>query len=381
MSESAQRLRAHAQKTLQANLVQSDRGLFLAAGGNQFRTLWVRDFCFSVPGLIAAGFAEVVERQLQLIVSFQREDGALPRGIDVVDPKLRVFLNVVFRLSPQALLGYGGRHLRPEYLGEHGTPAYDSNLLTIRSHFELKSRTSKEALSATQLEKLLDFYQPDDQGLLQQPPYSDWQDSARREGVILHTQLLFLQALRLLGRNSQAKALQGKILSLFLQEETGLFSEQLGTKQVSLETHLLLLNSPLADLGLDQDQLYRRLKAHPLWTQNLIPGIPVYPRHQQVSWSTKIVGLGAYHDQLHWGWLVAEAYKTCLKMQDRKEAERILECYASSALQDPYLAEVYRVKNAKSLERLSQAFYRSEMPFSWTAAKWIEALEPLSDPL
>ena len=41
-----------AKESLEKNIVRLPQGDFLAAGGNQFGSLWTRDFCFSVPALL-----------------------------------------------------------------------------------------------------------------------------------------------------------------------------------------------------------------------------------------------------------------------------------------------------------------------------------------
>ncbi|RYZ97831.1 MAG: hypothetical protein EOP11_21490, partial [Proteobacteria bacterium] len=122
MDSSLVSLKEKALRTIEANLVETEKGLFLTAGGNQFRTLWTRDFCFSVPGLLAAGWRDLVERQLGLILSFA-EFSQLPRGIDPLNPKLRVVWGTAFRFLPPPFANAYAKPLKAEYLGEHGTPA------------------------------------------------------------------------------------------------------------------------------------------------------------------------------------------------------------------------------------------------------------------
>ncbi len=96
-------LRQKAIQTLRKNMIKTPEGLLLAAGGHQFRTLWVRDFCYSVPGLLQMGQADLVEKQIRFIVRYKCEDGLLPRGFDVLSPKLRVLLHTVLRGIPLPL--------------------------------------------------------------------------------------------------------------------------------------------------------------------------------------------------------------------------------------------------------------------------------------
>ena len=86
-----------AQNSLKANIISTSEGPMLAAGHSHFRTLWTRDFCFSVPGLLLIGERDLARRQLELIWKHQRKDGLLPRGIDVMAPQLRVIMSLLKR--------------------------------------------------------------------------------------------------------------------------------------------------------------------------------------------------------------------------------------------------------------------------------------------
>ena len=79
-----------AKQSLEANTVQTASGPITVAGSHQFKTFWVRDFCFAVPGLLALGHHEQVRKQLAIALDHQRADGLIARGFDVINPKLRV---------------------------------------------------------------------------------------------------------------------------------------------------------------------------------------------------------------------------------------------------------------------------------------------------
>ena len=373
--EIKRRLLEKAEATLKANLVLTESGSMLAAGGNQFKSLWVRDFCHSVPGLLAAGHNEVVRNQLETIFKFRNEEEVLPRGLDVVDPKLRVFLNLIIR-GGFKWMGYEDKKLKPEYLGEHKTPAYDSNLLFILAAeaYEAVSGAEKLNFSKEQLKALLRPYKFGEDGCLYQPAYSDWQDSTKREGPVLLTHLLFQKAARFLELDSAEQTAQ-LIQRKFYDAKRGLFRERLDSEQISLDSHFFILKNRLLPEG-QLAMLYRNLKLHPIWTLGPVPGVPVFPAYPstEISWSVRVVGLRHYHDSFIWGWLAAEAYE-CAKLQgDEFESEWILNCFFQSVRRDTFLAEIYSQLNKTALKPVRTLLYRSESPFSWTAAKWIEAL-------
>jgi glycogen debranching enzyme len=363
-----------AKSTLEANIVQTKKGTLLAAGGQQFRSLWVRDFCYSVPGLLRAGHEHLVRNQLQTIFSAKNKQGWLPRGLDVISPKVRVIWNLFISHNPK-FMDYAGRPLNPEYLGEHKTVAFDSNLLFILAHESYEIHTAQKLFSPSELKDLLSVYKFGDDGLLHQPPYSDWQDSAKREGPILLSQLLYSKAARYLSLHDSASKLDSAVMKTFFNKNIGLFHETPKSEQISLDSHLFILKNKLSLKELDFDLLYRNLKNHRLWGQNSVPGVPVshpYPSNE-VSWTLKAIGLKKYHDGMIWGWLVADSYACARLMGDDVEADRILRTYCESIKSDLFLSEIY-TSDGQHLKSYEARIYKSESPFSWTAAKWLEAL-------
>lgn len=355
--------------TIEANLVQTRDGVFLVAGGHQFKTLWVRDFCFSVPGLLAAGYSDLVNRQLALILRFRGPSGFLPRGLDVTNPKLRVVANLIGRSS--WVSDYKNAPLMPEYLGEHGTPAFDSNLLFVLAALKVNETSRQEIYSHQELLALLSIYQTAD-GLLHQSAFSDWQDSVRRSGALLFTQLMYLACLLALKEDNQADQLRAAIRKNFFR--SGRFFEQSQGERISLESQAFLLTNQALFPELDHPKYFQALKSHPIWSTDIIPGRPVFPPHpsSEVSWTTKAVGLRHYHDGFVWGWLSAEACRCARLMRDINEADRISSLFNGLTGNEKFISEIYTSK--KSLTPAKTWIYKSESPFTWSAAKWLEAL-------
>ena len=378
-------LREKALKTLQGNLVPTQAGTFFAAGGGQFRTLWLRDFCFSVPGLIAAGYEDVVSRQIRLYLDSIHPDGALPRGMDVIDPKARVVCQSILKGWPQKLLSglfdYQRNSLRAEYLGEHGTPAFDSGLLILRACRDFEGLTGTESpLREADLVQIGEFYErarstnasTNESTLLSQPGFSDWQDSARREGRLLHTQLLQLQVSLWLEKKSLIQAagfptsarLSSEIQKAFTALPSGLRRETSEGQQVALDSQALIVRENLLGEG---TPTWTSLQSSDLWKT---PGRPIAPAYavSEISWTTQGVGLRSYHDGLDWGWVVAEAASTSYSQGNHQLGDQLL---TSLAAWEPseLLSEVY--SNGKPFRTW---LYRSENPFTWTAAKVCEAI-------
>lgn len=377
-------LRARAARSLEANIVETDRGTLLAAGGGQFRTLWTRDFCFAVPGLMRTGHKDLVRRQLQLLLENQREDGLIVRGLDVVNPKRRVVLNTVTPFLPKKVTSpnYLGRRMRPEYLGEHKTPAIDSNVLVAQAICQYAEYTGDVGFvndNVGRIKSAWSYYANQfEDGFIVQPPFSDWQDSANRTGVGLYLHVLLIRAGLLLSKfgidvsgphNYQHVISQrffGPHLRMFRQDEM---------QQVPLESNLWILESELFTDKVSRTELSEKLRRSPLWQ---FLGVPVSPRYgsDQISWTTKAVGLRNYHDGLRWSWLIAEAARVSSLLNDSHEANRILRTLQYMTDDSDEIAEVYHLRKPVPF-RSSAGRYRSESPFSWGAAKVIEAIDSL----
>lgn len=378
-----QNLYSVAKKSLEANRVQSQEGALTVAGGHQFKSFWVRDFCYSVPGLLALGHLEQVKNQLSICFKYQRADGLIARGFDVVNPKLRVLL-ATFQIHELRRFDYAQHRLIPEYLGEHGTPAVDSNLLTLLACLQWQDKTGDRFFLqhfAKGFERALDFVLASRKdGLLSQPAFSDWQDSARREGESFYLNVLFYRVLRRLqnlgvewAMREDLNGWRDRLWKAFFSEKSGLFRSQVGREQVSLETQIWCIEENLFAPLISQEKLWENLRKSDLW--NPLPGRPVWPDYpkNEVSWTTKTVGLRHYHDRFYWSWLLGESLKVARLMKSSVDAARIEAELERLATKHETIHEIYEMD--QRLEPVKRALYRSEQPFSWGAAKIVEALE------
>jgi glycogen debranching enzyme len=361
-------LLSKAKATLKANIIETAEGPLSVAGAHQFKTIWIRDFCLSVQGLLNFGQRDLVERQLQLIYRYKNKDHSLPRGLDTINPKLRVVCNTLSRKNWR-FLEYQNHPLKAEYLGEHGTWPVDSNLLFLRAYHQ----AGLSFLKPSEIEELFSVYKRTEQGVLAQAEYSDWQDSAKRKGPVLYTNLLYLETLQRFGRTTEAELLEKNVRSLFKIRKNETWNEFPDKQTLALDSHTFLINSPYILSQEEKKSLFEKLRQHKIWTQDLLPGRPVSENYKpgEISWTTKLVGLRHYHDSMIWGWLVAECVQACTRMGEQREANRIKEAFAKAHRDFNYLGEIYQ-KTPSGLNLFKGRLYQSEIPFTWTAAKWLE---------
>jgi hypothetical protein len=378
-----------ASRALKSNIVPAKDGPLFCCGPSHFHFFWLRDFSFSVPGLLLIGEAETVKRHLERSLDHVRGDGLMPRSFDVIEPKLRVVLGLV-GIHASKIWPYTDRDLKPEYVGENMTIAADSNVLILDACLRYAEFTgdfeflrAREPQLRQAFAGILRLRRGD---LLHQPGFSDWQDSARRKGHTFYLNLLFyrlVQDLKRLGLNwgeVDAEAWLENLWMGFYAPATGLFLSELSDtskSRLSLEGNLWAIEGDYFSKYIARDKLWANLKASALW--NPLVGTPVAPNYpwRDISWTTKVVGLRHYHDGFLWSWLMGEALRVCCKVGDRHEADRLAQAIEEVVQRDQTVYEIYEWKHARKSENLVPAktlFYRSEYDFSWGAAKVIEGL-------
>lgn len=356
-------LRSLSEQALRANLIPTAHGTLCVAGAHQFKTLWTRDFCYAVPGLMKIGAGDVVRRQLDLILMSANSDGLLPRGLDVVSPKLRV-MNALLHdpLTRTGLLNYG-QPLRAEYKGEHRTVAFDSNVLWLRAALHYCNEIGDRSWLGGHQERvgrLMAFYSKTRgaDGLWEQPPFSDWMDSLRRKGPQLAFHVLLLRAVQEYETFGVRSVIESEALLRVIRQTW--FDTSALWKTQSTDALVSCL-----EIGMgDSSQLLAEIRRRPV-------GVPATPQAKaEVSWTARLVGLRHYHDGFAWSWLSAETARVVRRF-DAEFADEILGELQTLVEHEHTVPEIY-IPGTSSMVRLR--LYASERPFTWGAGKILEAL-------
>ena len=365
-----------AQSSLKHNIVKTEDGFFLRAGAHQFSSFWTRDFCWAALGLLGIGELECSKNHLNWLLTHLNDESLVARLAEHGSSKRLVLLHTVFRFLPSQLKKISiSRRLRPEYLGEHRTPSQDSNLLVILVAFQIAKydpaflEDHKETIL-----KVFSYYELHKRnGLIWQQKLSDWQDSAHRCGHTFYLNILYWRAAHLLVQkgwlNLDIERLRKSIIDRFFQKETGLFKSHSSLNCISLDGNLLALDWGFLSAD-DSLKLYNSLKMHPTWQKSYCT-YPCYPRNE-VSWTTKTVGLRHYHDEMIWSWLLGKSLKVARKFNDLKESDRLLDLLYDWLKRDGSVYEIYSPDTGRYF---SSWLYQSEHPFSWGAGVILESLE------
>ena len=379
-------LKNFALKALENNTIQLKNGPVLVAGKNQFRSMWTRDFCYAARGLIAMRKFDVVKSHLNFLLNHMREDGLVPRTVDSILPRYRVIRNSIKYLFGVGTIPEITDPLIIEYKDEHGTEAIDSNLLVILTAITYVEASNDLEWLITQeinLKKALHFYDPKfDDGLIVQRKFSDWQDSVKREGKTFYTNLLYWIVCHKLQKHptfqideQSLHSLRENLVHHFYDVKSGLFRSILNENYISLDANLFAIEFGFD--GVSHEELYKNLTNHELWTRFSIPGfntVPNYPtswRHLAVT----LAGLGHYHDEVYWSWLMALSAKVAYRMDDRVSALKILNRLQELSLRDQAIREVYR--NEEDQRPWESWLFKSEQDFSWGSGMILDALSIL----
>ncbi len=376
---------AIAAASLRANIAKLPSGQYLTAGQNQFQTLWTRDFCHAVRGLLSLGEDQVVKDHLSFLLNRLRpDDGLVPRVADNLLVQWRVMWQVGRQLLPFLPKLRFGEPLRPQYVDEHGSCAVDSNLLVLLASLRLRGRPGGEgwwAAHEVALRRVWGWYGDKfKDGLIWQAPFSDWQDCSKREGHAFLTNLFYVMAgeqLRALGWDPgyDAETFRRRLKDAFLRD--GVFLSLVGSDIVSIEANLFALEDAHFLSPDEKRRLWEALKAHPLLTENegLVGpcGRPDWPR-SEVAWHAKFVGLESYHGRLAWSWLMGLGLTVGKLMQDdvfvQKQRAKIEEILR----RDGDVREVFDPK--EGWRAWESWLLQGEHPFSWGAGYIVEALQP-----
>ncbi len=375
--------------SLRANILNLDSGPYLLAGQNQYKTIWTRDFCYSIRGLLHIQREDVIENQLQKLINFARpKDGLIPRVIDSVAVQFRVVWNSVRSAAGNRIPNLKFQEpLRPQYMDEHTSVAMDSNVLLILNTLRYVKSTKNDAFlnkNTKQLEKIFLFYRDRidrDDGFLIQQKFSDWQDSVKREGKTFYLNHLYwwllseLADFNLFGVTKKFAVEFGqRLIEKFYSKENGIFKSIIDHPYYSLDGNLMVLESGLLNMTTNKE-FYSHLKKSKIWkdSDNKIPGFNTYPRYPN-NWHhipVKLVGLMGYHDHVYWSWLLGYATWAARFMNDTPEFQFLKRNLEKILERDKTVYEIY---HPKGLLPWSSKIYKSESPFSWGASYIIQAL-------
>lgn len=374
-----------AAQSLRANIMNLASGKYLTAGQNQFLTLWTRDFCHAVRGLLAIKEYDVVEHHLQTLLNQIRpQDGLIPRVLDNRLVQFRVAWQAARCLMPFLPKIKFTDPLKPQFIDEHGSCAIDSNLLLLIA--ALKYRQTERGLkwwikNDEPLKKAFNYYEDKFRsGLIFQTSFSDWQDSAKREGHTFLTNFFYYMVasqLKEIGWPIEFDPIRFKttLNETFFDQSSGVYRTDTHSEIVSVDGNLFALDFDAFLTEEEKSNLWVSLKAHPILSNNNgLIGVCSYPGYPSadVAWHTKLAGLKGYHGHLAWSWLMGLGLSVAIRMNDTNVRTIQLELISSLLIRDGEVLEIYHPQN--QWKGWESWMLKAERPFAWGSGYLIEAL-------
>ncbi len=367
-----------ASQALRQNIIHLNEGDFLTAGRNQFQSFWTRDFCFSVPALLTLKEYSIVKNQLDFLIKNRNANNLIPIYADSVNPMLRVLAASFNQIVGTSIRFKHLKRIKPFYSANAKFSTIDANLLTLKASYDYyKATNDVDWWNSNQKEflEIFNYYNSFlDDGLISQGPFSDWQDSSKRNGKTFFTNLLYLEVSKDFQfiEPKEIVNLTKKITKTFFDPTTGLYLSIEGSNYISLEGILWAIEK---DSFHNSNELYERLKVHQLWLKNTIPGFVTFPSYQK-NWlitHVKLSGMNEYHGNISWSWLMAYSALISYKLGDKLEGDRISQILNRIIMRDKTICEIYF--SDKDYEPYHTFLYKSESPFSWGAAFVIQMIE------
>lgn len=372
-----------AARSLRANIMRLPSGPYLTAGQHQFKTLWTRDFCHAVGGLLALNEDEVARNHLSYLLKNLRPDGLVPRVVDNRLVQFRVAWQSARELVKFLLALKFQEPLRAQYVDEHGSHAVDSNLLVILAALKVRAKGGEGWWRdhGPELRRVWAWYgQHLRDGLVWQTPFADWQDSVKREGHTLLTNLFYFLAgtrLRALGWEvfPEAEKFRGLLKQKFFDPTSGLYLSLLGRKELSLDGNLLAIEAPEFLSESERRELWQALKRHPLVAGRGgimgVCGTPDWPLNE-TAWHVKFARLERYHGSLAWSWLVGWSLKVGQLMQDHEFCQRQRAEMGRWLKRDGQVVELYDPE--LDWRPWGSWLLKAERPFAWGSGYMVESL-------
>jgi glycogen debranching enzyme len=362
--------------------------LILTAGSAQYKTLWTRDACFGMLGLVADPASHrVVTDTLQTIFDRASSAGQLPRRqADHDNPFLMMLSFLGIKTPAPTELN------RYEYVNELNVPQFDATMLPLILAGEYLKATGDKGfiaknfatmkMSAAWLEAVAD---KTGGGLIDQPGSADWKDMVRRSGKTAYANVLLYKASASMAEMSRAMA-DGPLASgydAFAQRtktavnaelwdgQSGYYRDGNETQAFSPDGNMLAIIWDVADKE-RTDRIMDRLEALLAKSPLPFPALDGEYPENRVPLIMKLMGNRHYQDTDIWPWEGNVCAVAAMHAGRKDLAVKVLARVAAQAVKDGTFYEVYS-QDGKSLQPVRTLGYKSEPDFLWSAGTYLWA--------
>lgn len=351
----------------------------LVAGRKHFDDFWARDAFFAIRGVKELGDLKVVKNTLQLFLDFQKDDGQIPRKI----ARHRTLLKYIFKIRQAR------KDLKPVYSSSvFYSQGVDQNaLLIIAFENYIKKSNDIDFLKENykKIKKAVFWFfgqDPEKDWLINEGAFSNWMDTVYKSGEVLYSNILYARALKGFAWLSQEidktgetrhfekiyQSVAKKINQVFWNGEY--YADWVNKKHKKYNYfdtagNLLAIYFNIADeeqslsifdfIIKQKDSLLKtNYPAYPWWRLSLTRFLSFSPGYQ--------------NNYYEWLWISC-FYAAALNKKGKKEKSiKILEKISQTIVAGGHVYEVYQEG-----EPVNKMFFKSEVPFAWSAGLYIYA--------
>lgn len=354
-------------------------GIFgIYAGLNHFNDYWTRDACFASFGALNVGDRDIVKRQIIHFINHRKFNWHLPKVI------LRSQFQKILFLTTTKSIRFRALSLLSIY------HAKDQNSLFIiaASDYIKKCKDiefAKEYIGY--FEKIIQHdvsHDMDKNSLLEQSYYSDWEDSLRKTGEVLYTNICRCKALQsmaeifnLLKNKEKHEEFSGYYKKTKAEINKRFWNGQYFNDTSKGDITFSGSGNALAMIWNIATKQQAKSIAKFVDEKNLFDFTLTtnYPRYSslRVSPFLRLAGMTDYHNGMRWLW-VGCAYAAGLwKHGMEKKSIDCMEKIAKKIIEYAHIYEVYE----KDGTPVSRYLYKSEVPFAWSSGMFVYAVKEI----
>lgn len=357
----------------------------VVASPTHFSDFWARDTFWALPGMLEIEDLQEAKNCLEYFLSYQREDGKIPR-------KISLDLNALKYLTGKKIKR---KKPHPTYFGLV-LPFYakDSELLLINAFAKYIKKTEDVDFlkdNFSKLQKAIDWHiETERGGLISEYFLGNWMDTVFKFGPVLYTNVLYFQALKqmsFLARKLEDKELEIKYLKLAVKTQDviqdrfwgGEFLIDEARKSKSRETFDLAGNVLAVVFNVvEEDQkksIIKKLKKYFEQYGAFVPAVPNGHSWWKINPVVRIMGIADYHTSTSWSWIDAFLAEVFYENGEAELAEKMLQKIEKVIVRNGEIGETYFVCG----EVYKKRFWKSASPFAWSSGVLLSVLSNMED--
>lgn len=357
----------------------------IIAGRKHFNDYWARDGFYSTFACCKLRDFNIVKKNLELFIKYQRENGQLPLRVGDYNIFLKFYgIDIVDRIRP--------RYIHDKYLGF----SMDQNPLFIIASLEYIKKSRDYDFTVKHYNNFVKAINwsfendKDDNLLVEEGHYSTWADSLKKIGEILYTNILHCKSLKDMSEISRIvrdkenerkyfnlyKKILKKINHVFWNKKyfIDFYYNKVKYDYLSTDGNLLAILFNLTTKQqtkkiINSIEKYRGndflFTNYPKYKWNLI--FPLF-------WFSNMQD---YHNGMLWLWESCLWTLILYKNGFKKSGLELLKKISELIIKYKSIYEVY--DNRKGYyQPVKRFFYKSEKPLAWNAAMFIYAVREMA---